>query len=161
MSPESRGTLNFGGESAQHSPKTQGLGFEADGVEPVPDHADAVTSDEGAPVKGGIAEPHDAEIDARDRLLEDYHKTGACGSADCNHGTFSPHLYSSASSVNSANGFGGRWPGGMNEEGGARDSTHELFGDTVADGILGDRSHTMSTTKWLAQKHGIKNSTAM
>ena len=148
-------------DSEQHSLKSRGLEVEPNRVEPTPARSGAIAGDEGAPVQGRIAEPHQPETDARTRALENYHRTGACGSRDCSHGTFSPHLRSSASSVSSTNGFGGRWPGGVTDDGDTRDHTHGYFGDMVADGALGGRQPNISTTKWLAQRHGIKNSRTM
>lgn len=100
----------------------------------------------------------------------DWDKTTGCGDSDCEHGTFSsrPHgsignygSFSEAQSPTSEDvgespsGQGGRYPGGLGTAvGDSSDNTHGILGDTVADGVLGDSSR-MSTTKWLAKRHGV------
>lgn len=118
-------------------------------------------------IRGGLIEPSQREADARTRLLEDYHKGSVCGTKDCNHGTFSPHvrpLDSPSSNVSIMKGFGGRHGDDIDDhDGETRDRTRGLIGDTFAAGLLGGsrRDTSMSTTKWLATKHGVKNQRAM
>lgn len=117
--------------------------------------------------EGGLVEPSQREADARTRLFENYHKESVCGARDCNHGTFSPHIRSHgsvSSNVSSTTGFGGRHGGDLDDgDGETRDRTRGLIGDTFADGLFGGsrRDTTMSTTKWLATKHGVKNRRTM
>lgn len=104
--------------------------------------------------------------DARTRLLdaENWDAATGCGESDCQHGVYSPRhhsphrsvkSYGSIGSEASRDGFGGRMPGV--EE----DMLHQTMGDTVADGLLGGRGSRMSTTKYLAKRHGVKNSRLM
>lgn len=77
----------------------------------------------------------------------------------CNHGTFSPRLESRADSVRS---FGGSAPISPNESGEGSDG---VIGGLLRS--LGVRNESaakpkrMSTTSWLAEQHGITNTTAM
>jgi hypothetical protein len=118
-------------------------------------------------IRGKLVEPAQREADARTRLLEDYHKGSVCGSKHCNHGTFSPHVRpqdSPSSNVSIMRGFGGRNAEDMSDDDGeTRDRTRGFVGDAFADGLFGgSRSGTpMSTTKWLATKHGVTNQRAM
>lgn len=68
-----------------------------------------------------------------------------------------------AGSIHSVNSFGGVFPGiTETAEGGAPDATHALLGDAFADGVLNSANgQKMSTTKWLAERHGIKNKRMM
>lgn len=118
--------------------------------------------------KGSLQEAPHREADARTRLLENYHKGSICGASDCNHGTFSPHIRpegSISSKVSVINDFGGRNDEDIdNEDGGTRDRTRGWIGDTFADGLFfggSRREPSMSTTKRLATKHGVKNRRAM
>lgn len=77
----------------------------------------------------------------------------------CAHGDFSPRLRSrsNSSSIQSPLGLGGRYPGGSGAaEGDDADNVHGVLGDTIADGLLGGKTR-MSTTKWLAQRHGVRH----
>lgn len=111
-----------------------------------------------------ILEPTRRDADARTRLLENYNKGGGCGSGSCDHGTFSPRAmsYQSIASIDSRDGFGGRYAGGLDDSGQPSDAIHGVLGDTVADGLFGGgQGSKMSTTTWLAQKHGIRNARSM
>jgi hypothetical protein len=118
-------------------------------------------------IRGGIVESSSREADARTRLLENYHRGSVCGARDCNHGTFSPHVRaqgSTSSNVSTIDGFGGRNGDDINnEDGEVRDTTRGLIGDLFADGLFGSarRPASMSTTKWLATKHGVRNQRTM
>jgi hypothetical protein len=106
------------------------------------------------------------EADARTRLLEEYHKGSVCGVRHCNHGTFSPHIRAQgteSSNGSTIDGFGGRHGDDMNDEGETRDRTRGFIGDTFADGLFGGfrRGTSMSTTKWLATRHGVQNHRTM
>lgn len=86
----------------------------------------------------------------------------------CNHGTFSPHLQSRPQSVRSGYsgyGFGGSpsraGPAGSGEERGpfgGFDNTRGKAGSTSSNG---KHKKKMSTTNYLAELHGIKNTTTM
>ena len=76
---------------------------------------------------------------------------------------FSPRArsHSSPFSLRSPLGLGARYSvdlGNAADEN--ADNVHSVLGDSVADGILGTKTN-MSTTKWLAQKHGIRHSLLM
>jgi Sulfate permease family len=105
-----------------------------------------------------LFEPH-PEPSVRSRLLgpDNWDAASGCGSENCAHGTLSPRPNSprpgstrSYGSFASENGFGGPYPGGIEERyaGGAEESG-ALLGN--ADGV--DQG---STTRWLARRHGVK-----
>jgi hypothetical protein len=110
------------------------------------------------------------ELNARTRLLDHDHWDAAsgCGSENCAHGTFSPRPLSPRqgsyrsygsfdSSAISQRGLGGTYVGG-NIDGEDVDPTHSLLGDAIADGVLGGgHGPKMSTTDWLAKKHGVRS----
>ena len=114
-------------------------------------------------VQGSIVEPTQKETNARTRLLEDYHRGAACGSRNCDHGTFSPRLGSSQNSISSGLDFGGRFGGDIGEDGGDSDGRRGILGDTFVGGLFGKgrRDKKMSTTQWLASKHGVTNQRTM
>jgi hypothetical protein len=127
-----------------------------------PEHGDPSGEElvaDNALTQGDIVEPTQAEPNARTRLLEDYHRGAACGSRNCNHGTFSPRPRSYQNSISSSNDPVGRYGSGIEGDGGVADQSSRLFGDTFADPIFGERRRdkNMSTTQWLAFKHGVKN----
>ena len=115
---------------------------------------------ESGPVSGDIIEPSAEEIRETTGLLESYHHSRVCGLRDCNHGTFSPRARSirTRSSIDTTS-YGGAYADTIGENGGPRDLSHGIFGDSVVDSLGGNKS--MSTTKWLAQKHGIKRQKLM
>ncbi|QSZ34334.1 hypothetical protein DSL72_005925 [Monilinia vaccinii-corymbosi] len=77
----------------------------------------------------------------------------------CNHGTFSPRLESRAQSVRS---FGGSAPISPNDSGEGSDGLIGglLNGLGVRNGSTA-KPKRMSTTSWLAEQHGITNTTVM
>lgn len=85
----------------------------------------------------------------------------------CNHGTFSPRLESRADSVRSGlsghgYGFGGSPPRTAREAGGSRASTFSSFFENVGlKNGSGSSKKKMSTTSYLAERHGITNTTTM
>ncbi|KAF2261307.1 high affinity sulfate transporter 1 [Lojkania enalia] len=147
------------------------LDFSADGIKPAPDHASVHSNDDNVPPEHrGSALEIDLERAIRTRLLDgkDWDRASGCGSDNCNHGTLSPRpwtnrSYGSIESTISREGFGGRYPGGLGPQpGDSADVTHALLGDTIADGVLGGgNGQKMSTTKFLARRHGIKNQRTM
>lgn len=115
--------------------------------------------EDAAPVQDGLVESNQKDASPRTRLLEDYHRGAACGSRNCNHGTFSPRVRSSQNSISSDHDFGGRFGASIGENGGDSDSTRGLLGDTFVGGLFGGsrKDKQMSTTQWLASKHGFTN----
>lgn len=78
-------------------------------------------------------------------------------SGPCDHGTFSPRLDSRAESVRSGYGFGGSPPRGRGQEG-----SKSIFGSLLENvGMRNGGRKKMSTTNWLAERHGITNTTSM
>ncbi|KAF2502959.1 hypothetical protein BU16DRAFT_25303 [Lophium mytilinum] len=169
-----------GAEGSNSSPKTSPRTspqndsdpiFDNDGIHLRLDQASVHSNDDAAPAEtiDGILEV-DLESTLRSRLLSHKHwdQASGCGSEHCNHGTFSPRpgtvrSYGSIGSDVSHEGFGGRYPGGLGTAPGEHaDVTHALLGDTVADGVLGGgRGKKMSTTRYLAKRHGIKSEKRM
>lgn len=149
------------------SPKQMPV-VDRDGVHPT-NTASANLDSSSTQVGGRIEEPTEPDVapNVRTRLLDQktWDRSSGCGAEDCNHGTFSPrprqhHRYGSTTTIESRNGFGGRY-GGIDGVGG-HDNTHEVLGDAVTDGLLGGGpGKKMSTTKWLAKTHGIKNQRLM
>jgi hypothetical protein len=107
------------------------------------------------------------EPSVRTRLLnqQNWDAGSCCGSENCNHGTMSPRpwsirSYGTTDSIPSRAGFGGPYPGAAGEPDG---SAEGLLGDTVGAALLtrNGKGKKMSTTKYLAKKHGIKNQKMM
>jgi hypothetical protein len=153
---------------ASSSSPTRDLEFSTDGILPPPDRASAHSHDENAPPQhqGGIIEV-DLETDVHTRLLNhsNWDAASGCGREDCNHGTMSPRPWSPQShrsygSINTDR-FGGRYPGAVDANTGEPDVTHALLGDAVAEGILGNTNGKKSTTRHLAERHGIKHKRMM
>lgn len=85
-------------------------------------------------------------------------------SGPCNHGTFSPRLASRAGSVRSGlGGFGGSAPAnGESSEGQPVQGMYANFFENIgAKNGTGGGKKKMSTTNWLAERHGITNTTSM
>ncbi|KAJ4406532.1 hypothetical protein N0V91_004474 [Didymella pomorum] len=106
------------------------------------------------PQHDGVADV-DLDPNVRSRLLDEWSSRPGVGR---NYGSF-------AGSVHSNDSFGGAFPGLSRSpagEGEAPDATHALLGDAFADGVMnsGDRKK-MSTTRWLAERHGIKSQRMM
>lgn len=106
--------------------------------------------------------------DVRTRLLshKNWDRASGCGSENCAHGTFSPRpstqrSYGSFASQHERDSFGGRYPESLGEDEISADVAHGLLGDRTADGLLGGQGKKMSTTRYLARKHGIKNERTM
>ncbi|KAF2089638.1 hypothetical protein K490DRAFT_37084 [Saccharata proteae CBS 121410] len=138
---------------------------DSDSIRPtLPDHVSARSiRDNAAAAQATIDEP---EPNARTRLLSqaDWDKAPAYGSETGGHGTFSPRpaTIRSYGSFASEAGFGGpgRYPGGLggDGQGGAAEAAHGILGDAVVDGVLGTATPASknSTTRWLAERHGVK-----
>ncbi|KAI9824455.1 MAG: hypothetical protein M1832_001990 [Thelocarpon impressellum] len=155
---------------------TDGKGADGSGPEPPriddegihyggDDHAEPVERVDDSLVERNIDEP--AEAAAQEHLLshEAWDQPPA-HPGPCDHGTLSPRprprrggSIRSFFSLDSRVGFGGRYAGSTRD--GAPNSgtnAHGVFGDAIGDGILGpDDAAKMSTTAWLAKKHGVTN----
>jgi hypothetical protein len=90
--------------------------------------------------------------------------TGHPHTGPCNHGTFSPRLESRAGSVRSGLGSFGGSPSanGESSEGERSKSMLSNFFENIGmkNGTGGGKKK-MSTTNWLAERHGITNTTSM
>ena len=158
------------------------LDIESNGIHPdLPNDSGNAESLEQTRVRGHIVEDHSrTAADENARLLENYHKKHAnCGGSPCSHGTFSPRAESLQERDDGS--FGGRYQGEDEQDGERGDTAHRLFGDAVADGLLGGRStgpkirrwdtwigrrnttngKGVSTTRWLAETYGIKGKRRM
>lgn len=113
-----------------------------------------------APQHDGIIEVDVTEPNVRSRLRDAAQRDGwgHRPGVGRNYGSFAGSVYSDHS-------FGGAFPGVSRSAAGeeeAPDAAHALLGDAFADGVLnsGDRKK-MSTTRWLAERHGIKSQRMM
>lgn len=87
---------------------------------------------------------------------------GPAHSGPCDHGTFSPRLESRAGSVRSG-GFGGS-PSANGESSGAERNKSifaNIFENVGLKNGSGGGKKKMSTTSYLAERHGITNTTSM
>ena len=67
-------------------------------------------------------------------------------------------------SYDSQYSFGGRFDGSIGDGiGGSSDVTRGVFENAVTDGLLAREGggKTMSTTAWLAKRHGVRNARSM
>ncbi|KAF2476165.1 high affinity sulfate transporter 1 [Lindgomyces ingoldianus] len=166
-------TMSFPAQdpAASSSSPQNTVEFSTAGIPPVPDGASVHSNGESVPPdQGGAVIEVDLEHVPRSRLRSnrDWDQSSGCGSENCNHGSLSPRPwhqrdYGSISSDMSRDGFGGRYAGGLAQgPGESADPTHALLGGTFADGVLGSANgHKMSTTRWLAERNGIKNQKSM
>lgn len=147
------------------------LDFSTDGIHPATDGASAHSTHENvAPQQGGILEI-DLEPTVRTRLLnhQNWDTASGCGDPNCNDGTTPPrpgvhrNYGSFAGSIRSEHSFGGTYPGiTETADGDAPDVAHALLGDAFADGVMNSgNGQKMSTTRWLAERHGVKNQRMM
>jgi hypothetical protein len=140
------------------------IDFSADGIQPATDGASAHEVHQTVAAPQGPIIEIDLESTVRSRLLnkqnlEAESHAGALSShpgVHRNYGSF-------AGSVHSVNSFGGAFPGDNDSSvGDAPDATHALLGDAVADGALNtSNGQKKSTTRWLAERHGVKNQRMM
>jgi hypothetical protein len=133
------------------------LDFSTDGIQPAADGASVHSNHEDIPnPQGGVIEI-DLEPTVRTRLLAQQHWDALEGTErqpgiHRNYGSF-------AGSIHSDNSFGGAFPGPETPE---SDSTHALLGDAVVDGVMNrGNGKKKSTTRWLAERHGVKNERMM
>jgi hypothetical protein len=140
------------------------IDFAADGMQPMTDGASAQEVHETVPPPQSPIIEIDLESTVRSRLLNKQNPD-----AESNAGSIFSHpgvhrnYGSFAGSVHSVNSFGGAFPGDNSSiEGDAPDATHALLGDAVADGVLKtSNGQKKSTTRWLAERHGVKNQRMM
>ena len=148
-----------------YSPQTHPVDLEDDGIYPrLPQDAPPLDNSRGMPVQADLDEPSTHDADARTRLLDSYNRTPGCGNVHCDHGTFSPRpmLRRGTMSYDSQYNFGGRYGGSMGDGvSGSSSNTRGILGEAITEGLLGAGNKKMSTTKWLAQRHGVKNSRRM
>jgi hypothetical protein len=146
------------------SPGAYPVKVDDSGIEPL--NEGSSTADDPRSAMGIEEQPDE---DARTHLLHQHpYDYTAAHEGDCNHGTFSPrpgtrNTQTSFDSSHSRHRFGGRYPGELGKGvAGSSSNTHGLIGDAFADGILGPGDgKKMSTTQWLAKRHGVKNTRLM
>ena len=130
------------------------LGFSTDGIQPATDASSVHSTRDHALPQGPIIEI-DLEPTVRSRLLDLQDGDGAGQGpgrpgAHRNYGSF-------AGSIHSDESFGGPFPGLR-----ASPERDALLGDAFADGVSNKGSNSkMSTTRWLAERHGIKDKRMM
>lgn len=139
----------------------EGPGVQEDGIHPHTHHdaASVGSNDSRTGIQGVIEEPHPAP-DARSRLLElgKNYQVPDCGDPNCRHGALSPKpKYQRNYGSFASPGFGGHSREGSIDSGPQYrgDFVDGALGEAVTDGLLGDRNNT-STTRWLADRHGIE-----
>lgn len=110
------------------------------------------------PPHNALVEADNIEPNVRSRLLdaasrEEWMARPGIGR---NYGSF-------AGSIHSDHSFGGVFPDTTHTgEGNAPDATHALLGDAFADSVSNSSDRKkMSTTRWLAERHGIKSQRMM
>lgn len=150
-------------QASSSSSAPHNLDLSSDAIVPAPDNASAHANSEYAPPRhrAGIIET-DLETDVRTRLLNhsNWDAASGCGREDCNHGTMSPRPLSPQGSHRSYGSINTGIFGGV-YNGGEPDATHALLGDAVAEGVLGGSKGQKSTTRYLAERHGIKHKRMM
>lgn len=138
------------------------LEFSTDGIQPANDVSSIHTNHENVGPPGGVIEI-DLEPTVRSRLLR--HQDGDTFDRQPGRPPVQRNYGSFAGSIHSDNSFGGAFPGSRDSaESDAPDATHALLGDTFADGLLNKGNGNgpkMSTTRWLAERHGIKGKRLM
>ena len=157
MSPEER---------MARSKSNEEVGYEGRSTLPLP----AITSDENTPLiaspepisnelgtvaQGQIDEPSNETYNAQTSLLGNYHHSRICGRTNCNHGTFSPRAASFDSGRSTDTSFGGRDADEIAEDGSIQNPVRGLFGPAITESLTNSKS--LSTTQWLARRHGIKS----
>ena len=112
-----------------------------------------------------------AATSARDRLVDGYFRISArsscnnCGTGDCEHGILSPQIFDHSNPKRRSDSYGGK----LDSHGNV---IHSVLGDAVADGLIGGNveredhgengeTNKMSTTDWLARRHGITGRRSM
>ena len=156
-----------GAEDPIYSPRMNPVVFEDDGMHPIlPSNAAPLEDSADTHMEGALEEPSDYEADAHTHLLEFYDQGPACGNKNCNHGTFSPRpeVHRHAMSYDSQFDFRNRREGSVIDDATDDSGTpaRGMFGTAVVKGMFGRKSaKKMSTTQWLAKRHGVKDTRLM
>lgn len=107
-----------------------------------------------------------APTSVRDKVVDGYFSVWGrsscnyCGNGECEHGLLSPRAWDDPTTERGNGSYGGK----LDSHGG--DTMHSVLGDAVTDGLIGGRVgredqeddgaiQKMSTTDWLARKHGV------
>ena len=116
-------------------------------------------------MKNGSEEPSEYEGDASTSLLESYNQGSTCGNKRCNHGTFSPRPkpHREVKSYDSQSNLRNRQEyiveGTASDNGSPQGGTD---GAAVVGAVRGRTSaKKISTTQWLAKRHGVKDTRLM
>lgn len=114
-----------------------------------------LVNEQGSDVEGQFQEPSGEAVNARTSLLGNYHHSRICGHRNCNHGTFSPRAPSPDSERSTESPFGGDYRDDLLEDGHSHDTIDGVMGNSITDSLTNSKS--LSTTRWLARKHGIRS----
>ena len=149
-------------DDEHYSPHAHPIHFETDGIHPRLSEAAPTAEDQkNTHVEAEIVEQDafESHPDAHVRLLDSYNKHPACGHLDCEHGALSPRprTHRSTMSWDDQYHFGGRPP--ANAEDGRAGNVGGI-GAAISERLL-NGGKRMSTTQWLAQRHGVKNQKQM
>ncbi|KIW25697.1 uncharacterized protein PV07_08858 [Cladophialophora immunda] len=131
------------------------LNLAADENTPLIAEPEPLVNEEGDSVQGELVEPSTQSLHARNNALGNYHHSRLCGLMNCDHGTFSPRAPSVESEGSTNLSFGGRYADDMAADGSPRDPVRGILGEAVTDTLAPSKS--LSTTRWLAERHGIKS----
>ncbi|KAI9797484.1 MAG: hypothetical protein M1825_005992 [Sarcosagium campestre] len=137
-----------------------------DGIHPqVDDHSEPTehqsSAQAGAELEGAQGASAQSNLQAQQHWIDHSH----AHDGPCNHGTLSPralsrHKGSSFSSGESRDAFGGPYAGALAS--GSSANPQGILGDTFIDGVLGGTDGPkVSTTQWLARRHGVKHTRSM
>ncbi|KIW87259.1 uncharacterized protein Z519_12162 [Cladophialophora bantiana CBS 173.52] len=141
--------------SEEENPRLPPPSLTVDENTPLITEPEPLVNEEGADVQAELQEPSRKSLNERDALLGNYHHSRICGLRDCNHGTFSPRAPSIDSDGSANLSFGGRYAGEIAEDGNSQDQVRGILGEVVSDTLAPSKS--LSTTRWLAERHGIKS----
>ena len=126
------------------------------------DHAAAEETTLDAQAEGHLDNPSRPHLDGSASYLQSYYQSHPfCDDKNCNHGGPSPQPR--PVSVDSEHSVGGPCEGGNGDDeegdlkGTVRSHARTVFGDAIADRIVGKTS----TTQKLAKRHGVKHPTTM
>lgn len=160
-------SATVGTEDPMYSPGMNPVEFEDDGIHSLLlRRAAPLEGSADVHAEGALEEPSEYhEADAHTRLLESYNQGPACGNKRCDHGTFSPRSDTRRRAMNYDSQFDFGSTQESIVEGIASDNRNPqrgMFGAAVVEGIFGTNSvKKMRTTKWLAKRHGVKDTRLM
>ncbi|KIW63122.1 hypothetical protein PV04_09997 [Phialophora macrospora] len=157
MSPEDRMARSKSNEEVDESngSKLPQATVMMDENTPLIAEPEPVVDEHGPNVQGQIDEPSNEAANARTSLLSNYSHSRICGRSNCNHGTFSPRAPSIDSERSTINSFGGPYADRIAEDGSAQDPVRGILGDAISESLTNSKS--LSTTRWLAKRHGIRS----